>query len=366
MKLTKAQMDALRARVTRRDKSRAQAVKLFPQLANLSVTAQSVMGLNPDAVRLVMAEMAEQAEQPSMHGTSESMALSGWHVVAREPLKRFFALLAPLGAFSTTYAQDYVLAGNPNVKPKLEIPICDDSGEAALDNYNNFDTRDSASSSSAEITLHKIDDVITVYARDIERGIEVQPLLDAMLSRVAKKIMKFTFDNMKVGTVQADDSTKTKKVTAVTVPAIGNDAGKFNFGYANQVLSEVIQPRVHALLVDSAHYGALKAANKESLSASDVDVDLVAKVQDTDSLGTGAVGLAANKRGAAVGLAAPYFIPGAYDSVEQLQHEGAGCPISIATYYIPGINAIKIVAATYVGVAVTDASAIKPLVPAAS
>lgn len=358
--MKKEEMAALAQRISPGEKRKAQMVQLFPQLATMGEACRT-LGVNPEAVQLVVAEAREQAQ---MHGISSNHTLGGWQVVAREPIKRFYAQLASLNAFSTTYAQEYVLPGNPNVLPKLEVPIYDDSGDADIDNYDNFDTRDSGKSTSAEITLHKIDKVATIYARDIQQGINPEAIIEGLISSVAKGVQDFVFDKIKVGAAQADDSTKT--IESLAVPEVGNADGQFNFGYANQVLSEAIQPRVHAMLVDSAHYGAMKAANKESLTASDVDVDLVCKVQNTAKLGTGAVGVIANKRGAAVGLAAPLFMAGAYSSVEQMTHEGQNCPLSIATYYLPGINAIKVVCAVMVGVAVTDASAVKVLVEGSS
>lgn len=361
--MTKEEMAALAQRVTMKDKSRAQMVHLFPQLAQMDAKALTALGFNTDAVKLAVAE-AEQAamdlaSNPEMHGVSDTHTLQGWHVVAKKAIERFFALLAPLGAFSTTYTEDYILQGSPEALPELEVGIYDDSGEAAVDNYENFDERDSAKSSSAVIKLHKIDDVVTIYARNIQQGINPELLIQGMISRVAKRVLKYAFENMAEGTAQADDSSK--KVQAIVVPEIGSEDGKFNFGYVNQELTESVQPHVHGILVDSAHYGALKAANKDSLTPSDLDADMTAKVQDTDALGTNAVGLVANKRGAAIGLAAPYFIPAAYDSVQQMQHKGVGIPLTIATYYIPGKNAIKVVVATMMGVSVTDAEAIKVL-----
>lgn len=361
--MTKEEMAALAQRVSMKEKSRAQMVHLFPQLARMDAPALNALGFNADAVKLAVAE-AEQAAMdvaanPEMHGISEAHTLQGWHVVAKKAIERFFALLAPLGAFSTTFTEDYVLQGAPNALPELEVGVYDDSGEAELDNYENYDSRDSGKSSSATIKLHKIDDSVTIYARNIQQGINPELLIQGMISRVAKRVLKYAFECMAVGTSQADDSSK--KVAAITVPAVGNADGQFNFGYANQELSEAIQPRVNALLVDSEHFGALKAANADSLTSKDLDIDEVHKVQDTDVLGSNAVGLVANKRGAAVGVAAPYFIPAAYDSVQQLQHKGVGIPLTIATYYLPGANAIKVVVATMVGVTVTDAEAIKVL-----
>lgn len=358
--MTKEEMQALAQRVSMKDKSRAQMVRLFPQLAKMDGQSLHALGFNADAVKLAVAE-AEQAAmelagQPAMAG---EVSMNGWQVVAKKAIERFYAMLAPLDAFSTTFTEDFVLQGAPNALPQLEVGIYDDSGEAAVDDYTDYNTRDTGKASSATIQLHKIDDSVTIYARNIKQGINPELMVQSLISRVAKRVLKYVLENMAEGTAQADDSSK--KVGSITVPAIGAEDGKFNFGYGNQVLSEAVQPHVHGMLVDSAHFGALKAANKDSLTAADLDIDVVAKVQDTEALGSNAVGLVANKRAAAVGLAAPYFIPAAYDSVQQMQHKGLNCPLTIATYYLPGINAIKVVVACMVGVAVTDAEAVKVL-----
>ena len=75
---------------------------------------------------------------------------------------------------------------------------------------------------------------MTIYARNIQQGINPELLIQGMISRVAKRVLKYAFECMAVGTSQADDSSK--KVAAITVPAVGNADGQFNFGYGNQVL----------------------------------------------------------------------------------------------------------------------------------
>lgn len=351
---------APRASVSMRDKSRAKMAHVLPCIAKMSDAELLSMGLNPAAVE---AEMAATGGVPSMHGISDGVQISGVSVLAKKAVDKFYDTLAPVDVFSTTYSQDYVVQGQPNILPKLVVPIYNDIDGAEVDNYGSFaDRTDSGTVSCAEIELHKIDKVICIYGRDIEQGVDLEKRLEAAASAMARRIQKFVFAGMAVGTAQADDPST--KVAALTVPAIGNEEGKFNFGYANQTLSEAIQPRVHGMLVDSAHYGALKAANKDSLTAADIDVDAVHKVQDTDAFGSNAVGLIANRRGAVVGLAAPYMLKGAYASYEQLTRGGQNIPFAVCTWYEPNENCLKIWLGTMVGVAVTDASAIKVLVTA--
>ncbi len=348
------------ATVSMRDKSRAKMAHVLPCIAKMSDAELLSVGLNPAAV---VAEMAATGGIPSMHGISDGVQISGVSVLAKKAVDKFYDILAPVDVFSTTYSQDYVVQGQPNILPKLVVPIYNDIDGAEVDNYGSFaDRTDSGTVSCAEIELHKIDKVISIYGRDIEQGVDLEKRLEAAASAMARRIQKFVFAGMAVGTAQADDPST--KVTALTVPAIGNEEGKFNFGYANQTLSEEIQPRVHGMLVDSAHYGALKAANKDSLTAADIDVDAVHKVQDTDAFGSNAVGLIANRRGAVVGLAAPYMLKGAYASYEQLTRGGQNIPFAVCTWYEPNENCLKIWLGTMVGVAVTDASAIKVLVTA--
>ena len=351
---------APRATVSMRDKSRAKMAHVLPCIAKMSDEELATMGLNPAAVEAVM---TSTAGVPTMHGASDGVSLSGMAVVAKRAIDRFYDLLAPIDAFSTTYAEDYVIQGQPGILPKLVVPVYDDEDGAEVDNYGSFaDRTDSGTVSCAEIELHKVDKVIRIYGRDIQQGVDIEKRLEAAASAMARRVQKFVFSSMAVGTAQADDPSV--KVAAITIPAIGNEEGKFNFGYANQVLSENIQPRVNGMLLDSAHYGAIKAANQDSLTAADLDVDVVAKVQDADALGTGAVGLIANRRGAAVGLAAPYMVKGAYASYEQLTRGGQNVPFAVCTWYDPNLNCICIWLGTMVGVKVTDATAIKPLVAA--
>lgn len=346
--------------MTMRDKSRASIAKVLPCVANMKAAELESLNLNPSAVEAVM---AENGGQMTMHGASAGVQLSGMQVLAKKAIDRFFDLLAPIDAFSTTYTQDYVVQGRPGILPKLEVPIYDDTDGAEVDNYGSFaDRTDGGTVTSAEVTMHKVDKVLCIYGRDIQQGVDIEKRIEAALSSIAREVQKQVFTALAVGTKQADNSGKA--VTSLTVPAIGTEDGAFNFGYVNQVLSEAIQPRTHALLVDSAHYGALKASNKDSLTAADLDVDAVHKVQDTASLGTGVVGLLVNKRGAAVGLAAPYMLRGAYASYEQFTRGGQNVPIAVCTWYEPNENCIKIWLGTMVGVAVTDADAIKPLVAA--
>lgn len=355
--MPKREESAQRTNVNTREKNRAQLANVLPCIAQMSDAELVTVGLNPAAVEAVM---ATQGGQPCMHGVSGGVQLTGMAVLAKKAVDKFYELLAPIDVFSTTYTQDYVVQGQPNILPKVVVPIYDDQDGAEVDNYGSFANRtDSGTVTCAEIELHKIDKVITIYGRDIEQGVDLEKRLEAAASAMARRIQKYIFTQLAVGTAQADDPSVT--VAALTVPAIGNADGQFNFGYANQTLSEAIQPRVQGLLVDSAHYGALKAANKDSLTATDLDIDAVHKVQDADSLGTGAVGLIANRRGAVVGLAAPYMLRGAYASYEQMTRGGQNVPFAVCTWYEPNENCIKIWLGTMVGVKVTDVTAIKVL-----
>lgn len=349
---------APRSAVSMRDKRRAQLANVLPCIAQMSDAELHTVGLNPVAVEAVMA--TQGGDVPSMHGVSEGVNLTGMTVLAKKAVDRFYDILAPIDAFSHTYSDDYVVQGQPNILPKLVVPIYDDADGTDVDNYKSFAERtDSGKVTCAEVELHKIDKVITIYGRDIQQGVNLEMRLEAAASAIARSVQKFVLSQLAVGTAQAD--APSVKVEALPVPAIGNEDGKFNFGYANQTLSEAIQPRVHGMLMDSAHYGALKAANKDSLTAADLDMDAVHKVQDVDVLGAGAVGLLVNRRGAVVGLAAPHMLRGAYASYEQLTRGGQNIPFAVATWYEPNENCIKIWLGTMVGVAVTDAAAIKVL-----
>ena len=343
------------AHYSAKDAARAQLVKLFPGLASMRDNELTALSLNPDAVR----DVASKMEYSTATGTDSRHKLNGWSVVAKSGIDRFFDQLAPLDALSTTYSQDVVVAGHPNVKPKLEVPVYDSTGEGAVDDYSNMDTRASGGSASVEVVLHKVDDVIEIYARDIERGVDPERIVNSMLSRVANTVQKVVFSAMAIGAKQGDDDSKS--VTALTIPAIGDADGQFNFAYANKILSESIQPRVNGLMLDSAHYGALKASDRQAFDPSDVDVDRVAKVAGLSALGDKVVGLAANQRGAAIAFAAPYMMQGAYASHTQLLKDGIPAPISICTYFVPGLNCLKVWAGVYVGCTVTDVTAIKPL-----
>ena len=278
-------------------------------------------------------------------------------VLASKGIKKFYDILAPLGAFSTTFAEDYVVPGRPGVLPKLEVPVYDDTDTGAEDNFGSFAERtDGGTVTGAEVELHKRDKVITIYARDIQQGVNIEQRIEAALSAIARGIQESVFSRLTVG---AKDSTGAT-VAAITVPS----AELFDFGYANQELTEAIQPRVNAMLLASSHYGKLKKATADDLGVADLDVDLCCKVEGTAAMGEKAVGLLTNKRGAAIGLAAPYMMQGAYASYEQFTHGGQQAPISCCTWYDPNTNSIKIWLGVYVGVAITDAKAIKPLVTA--
>lgn len=351
----------IKAYISRRDNARAQMVRFFPMLAQQSEDTLRALDLNPAAVAEVAAKMEAPEDDSNPDAVSgERYKLNGWAVVAKKGIKRFFNQLAPLNAFSTTYSEETEAVGDGKVLPKIEVPVYDADGEADIDNYSNIDDRASGSSSSVEVELHLIDDVAEFTTRDIQKGINMEPVIEGLLSRIANKAQKFVFSKMSVGSEQGDDPTK--KITSITVPAIGEGADHFNYGYANQHLSEAIQPRVGAMLLDSEHYGALKATSRESFAPSDVDVDIVAKVQGLAALGEKAVGLLGSQKGAAVAFKAPLMFKEGYASYQQLMLDDLDIPVAVCTYFIPGLRKLKVWAGTMAGCTVTDVSAIKPLV----
>lgn len=361
---------ALPVGCSERDMTRARIARAIPCIAKMDADSLDKLGLKFDAVQAVMAQAKQPAAeggesgQPSMHGASTGVSLVGPRVVSGKAIKRFFDKLAPLDAFSTTYSDEYVLAGAPGELPELVVPVYDTIAGAEVDNYQAFSSRlSSAVVKGVKVELHKVDLVVPIYARDIEKGVNPETIMEAMASAISTDTLKIAFQGLAVGTEQFDDATA--KITALEIPAIGNADGQFNFGFCNQDLSEAIQPRVQGMLLDSKHYGALKANNRDSLTASDLDMDAVYKVSDTDQLGTDAVGMIANKRGAAIGLAAPYMMKGAYATYDQLRKDGAPTSLAVATWFDADNNCVCIWMGTYIGVKVTDATAIKPLVPAA-
>lgn len=337
--------------IDKRDMDRARMAEVLPCLGEMKDKELVALGLNPAAVSSVKEGLGGKA---AMAGISAGNTLTGMQVIAQKGIKKFYELLAPLDSFSTTYSQDFVVPGRKGVLPKLEVPVYDDTDTGEEDNYDSFAERaDGGTVTGAEVVLHKRDKVIIVTARDIQQGVDLEQRIEAALCAIARGIWQSVATRMAIGT---QDASK-QAIEAITVP----DADAFTFGYANQTLSEAIQPRVNAMLLNSAYYGKLKPADKDGLNPADLDVDLCAKVEATDKLGTDAVGLLANKRGAAVGLAAPYMMQGAYASYEQVQHNGLNAPIGIATWFDPNENCIKIWLGALVGVAVTDATAIKVL-----
>ena len=335
----------------KRDMVRARMAEVLPCLGEMKDSELVALGLNPAAVSAVKADMCGK---PAMAGVSAGNTLTGMQVVAQKGIERFYALLAPLDGFSTTYSQDFVVPGRKGILPKLEVPVYDDTDIGEEDNYDSFAERtDGGTVAGAEVVLHKRDKVIVVTARDIQQGVDIEQRITAALAALARGVQESVFQRLAVGTKDADG----ESVAAITVPA----ADSFTFAYANQRLSEAIQPRVNAMLLSSEYYGKMKPADKDGLTPADLDVDLCAKVEGLAKLGEGAVGLLANKRGAAVGLAAPYMMQGAYASYEQMQYNGQNAPIGIATWFDPNENCIKIWLGTMVGVAVTDAAAVKVL-----
>ncbi len=355
------------------DMTRAQMVKLVPCIAKMSADEQTAMGFNPEAVKTVAATMdgtttptpGQAGGYPDNTGKSPNYTLAPWSVVADKGVKRFYSILASLEGFSTTFSKEFQVVGNPNVLPQMSVPIYDSVGKAAVDDYSNYDNRRSGTVNYTSVSLHKVDEVVEVFAGDITAGIDIVPLVEGAIFRVAERVQELVFNGIAVGATEEKARAGENSPRAVTALEIKSVEDGFSFGYANKVLSEAIQPRVDALLLSSDYYGALKSENRDSLRPSDLDVGLVQKVQGLEELGDDCVGLLANKRGCAVGMKAPYFLQGAYASHQQLQkQDGTNTPISIVTYYQPGLNCLKIVVATMVGVRVTDVTAIKPLVPA--
>lgn len=337
--------------IMKRDMDRARMAEVLPCLGEMKDSELVALGLNPAAVSAVKADMGGK---PAMAGISAGNTLTGMQVVAQKGIEKFYALLAPLDGFSTTFSQDFVVPGRKGILPKLEVPVYDDTDTGEEDNYDSFAEReDGGTVAGAEVELHKRDKVIIVTARDIQQGVDIEQRITAALAAMARGVQESVFQRLAVGTKDAAGAA----VAAVTVP----EADNFTFAYANQSLSEAIQPRVSAMLLSSEYYGKLKPTDKDGLTPADLDVDLCAKVEGLAKLGTGAVGLLTNKRGAAVGLAAPYMMQGAYASYEQMQYNGQNAPIGIATWFDPNENCIKIWLGTMVGVAVTDAAAVKVL-----
>lgn len=335
----------------KRDRDRARMVEVLPCLAEMKDSELCALGLNPAAVSAVKAEMSGQ---PAMAGISAGNTLTGMQVVAQKGIEKFYELLAPLEGLSTTFTQDFVVPGRKGILPKLEVPVYNDTDTGVEDNYGSFaDRTDGGTVTGAEVVLHKRDKIIVITARDIQQGVDIEQRITAALSAIARGVWESVVTRLAIGTKDASN----QSVAAMEVA----DADVFTYAYANQTLTEAIQPRVSAMLLSSAYYGKLKPADKNGLGPADLDVDLCAKVEATNKLGENAVGLLTNKRGAAVGIAAPYMMQGAYASYEQLQHAGLNAPIGIATWFDPNENCIKVWLGTMVGVAVTDATAIKVL-----
>ena len=350
-----------------KDYEAAKMLHFFPCMGKMDDTQLTAMGFNPAAVEAVKTEIARAKASEggmSMHGINNNMQLTGWQVVAQKGIKRFFTQLAAFDAFSTTYSKEYVLPGSSHVRPRLEVPVYSAGVKAEIDNYTSFDDRTGGAATSTEVELHKVDVVLDFPARNLMQGIDFEPILEAGFETVAETAFAYVMEGLKTGAAQFDDAEK--KVTAITLPAIGGGEDKFNYGYANKILSESIQPRVHAMLLNSHHYGALKAADRQAFNPSDVDVDVCKKIQVPAGLGEGVVGIVANKRCMAVGLAAEYFLPNAYASVQRLTHEGSATPLTIVTYYDAGSNSMKVVISVSVGKKLVDASAVHTLVSGGS
>lgn len=354
---------------------------IFPFLDKMDDDQLVAMGFDPTAVRVQMdggdggdasggagdggdasggagdggTDPAPAPRPDATTGRSPEYTVAGFSLMAKKGIKRFYNQLAKFDAFSTTYAEDFLQPGSPNVRAHLNIPVYDSTGEAEVDNYASWDDRHTGAQTSVQVELQKVDDVIELYGKDFEEGVNIDPLIEGLLSRVANKAWSLVLGKAAIGEAQGDDPDKV--VTSIDL----GQSQKFDFQYANQTLTESIQPRVNAMLLSSAEYGMLKKTSTESLAMDSIDCDMVAKVQGLSALGEDVYGLLVNKRGLAVGMQAPYLVPGAYGSVERVVFEGSPLPITLLSYFIPGKNCIKIVACTYVGAVVTDVTAVKPL-----
>lgn len=346
-------------------------VHVMPWLCRAGAQELTALGFDPEAVQMARAEYDKMhpvqpamtgVQIPDQYGRNPNYTIGGFSKVATKGIRRWYDQLCGLKVFSTKFAEDYLVAGHPGVKARLEVPLYDNLGEAHVDDYSDWTTREPGGCrSSVEVVLKKVDDVADIYARDIEHGIDIDEVVAALLSRVHNKSWNIVMSKMAIGTQQGDDEDKT--ISGLTLPY----ADPFSFAYAQQVVSECIQPRVETLLVNSSSYGALKRVNGDSLGLDALDFDTVKKVQGLSNIDASCYGVALNRRGVAVGMQAMLIMPnGGFGSVEQINLEDQPLPMTLASFPIPGKNCIRMVAATYMGVEITDVSAVKPLLKGAA
>lgn len=349
---------------------------LFPGMMEMSAGCARTLGLDKtemEAAYALLQDDRRRAEDAmvsggpkmSMHDApgTDGVAPAEWSVVARESLKRWADAFANWGMFSTDVSDEFVSVDDPNCLPHVKVNLVDNTGEAAMDDFSDYNDRtDNSKVSSVEVSLHKFDEVVSIKIGDIIRGAGMMARLDSAMSRVANRIQNYFLSELAVGKTQG--GTPATAISAITVPACGDGADAFNYGYANRYLSEAIQPRVNGMILNSEYYGALKAADRQSLTAEDLDMDYVGKVVNFSSLGTNAVGLLGNRRGAAIAYRPLFLMTEGYNSMQQLRYNDAPCALTVATYFVPSQVCMKVVVGACAGIAVADASAVKPLVTA--
>lgn len=347
---------------------------LMPWMSQASDNMLNSLGFSPDAVRAAMAAAGGQDGQPKMEGGSDvpgsnvpdgsgrnpNYNMGTWTKVAQKGIRRWHDQLTKFDAFSTTYAQDYLVPGNSKQISRLMVPVFDSYGEAKMDDYGDWNDRDSiGGGSSIEVELHKFDAVYAFTGKDIETGnFNPDEAVASLLSTVTNSVWNYVISGLAVGEKQADDESK-----VITAEYIGS-VNEFDFATA-QGLTECIQPGVEHLMLNSTAYGTLKRVNADCLGLEALDVGKAVKVQGLDKVNENCVALMTARRGVAVGMQAPLFTPnGGFGSVEQLELDGMPLPVTLATYPVPNRNEIRMVASCYVGYAIADVTAIKPILKA--
>lgn len=353
-------------------KKLAGLVKLFPSMRALNPAVLKYFGFNAadvyDAAAAGPAPAAgagvrKAGQMQMVDGGNANLDVGAWSVVMRDALRRWVDSFAPWHAFSFSVSDEFYVPGAPNILPRMNVNIVDNTGEAKMDDYSGYFSRtDNSKATHAEVVLHKFDDVISISPSDLAKGVSPEPLIAAAMSRVANAVQGYFLSELAVGKTQGDD--QSTAISAITVPEVGSSESQFNFGYANRHLSEAIQPRVTGMLLNAEYYAALKMANQFDFGPDQLDIDNVAKVLNLSKLGLNAVGLLANQRGAGIGFRPMLMMRGAYDSMEQLTYQGAPMSLTVTTGFDPDNNCMKVIVGTLAGITVTDASAIKPLVTA--
>ena len=354
--------------ITQAERDAAQMVHFMGWMKDANDKQLAAVGFNPEAVHAVMSNATNGgaprmdgsggSTPPSTPATNPNYTTAGFSITVQEGIRRWFNQMEEFKAFSTTYSKEYLVPGRGRTQARLNVPVYDSTGSAEIDNYDDWNNRtDGGGGDTIEVVLHKVDDVITLYADQIKQGFDLNEMVASCLSRVKNKAWEYVLSKFAPGTAQADDSTKT--ISGIVLPA----TTKFSFEYAQYNLTEAIQPEVQHMMLNSESYGLLKRVNADSLGLDALDVtNRPVKVRGLEHIDENCYGLISNKRGVAVGFQAPLFMPnGGFSSWEQLSLDGKPLPIAAASYPVPNQNCIKIVVATYVGAAIADVTAIKPL-----